>query len=102
MFVCAHVRWCSWEGWDLEVEGGQVSVVDGTVVLRASICETEWEENQTVWLGKQPHKQAAPTLILREVGKQEVSSSELIHKSNFSVKNTEEENKNLQIFNSAS
>lgn len=25
--------------------GGQVSVVDGTVVLRASICETEWEAN---------------------------------------------------------
>lgn len=43
--VCARVRWYSWEGWDLEVGGGQVSVVDGTVVLRASICETEWEEN---------------------------------------------------------
>ena len=25
--------------------GGQVSVVDGTASLRASICETEWEEN---------------------------------------------------------
>ncbi|KAK5885917.1 hypothetical protein CesoFtcFv8_017007 [Champsocephalus esox] len=25
--------------------GGQVSVVDGTVVLRASICETQWEES---------------------------------------------------------
>lgn len=33
------------EGLDLEVGGGQVSVVDGTVVLRASICETEWEAN---------------------------------------------------------
>lgn len=30
---------------DLEVGGGQVSVVDGTAVLRASICEAEWEEN---------------------------------------------------------
>lgn len=45
MFVCVFVWWYSWEGWDLEVGGGQVSVVDGTVVLRASICETEWEEN---------------------------------------------------------
>lgn len=56
-------------------------------------------------LGKQPHKQAAPTLILREVGKQGVSSSELIHgprKSNFNFKNTEDEKENLQIFNNAS
>lgn len=33
------------KGLDSEVGGGQVSVVDGTVVLRASICETEWEVN---------------------------------------------------------
>lgn len=26
-------------------KGGEVSVVDGTAVLRASICEREWEEN---------------------------------------------------------
>lgn len=25
--------------------GGEVSIVDGTAVLRASICEREWEEN---------------------------------------------------------
>lgn len=43
--VCARARWCSREGWNLEVGGGQVSVIDGIVVLRASICETEWEEN---------------------------------------------------------
>lgn len=44
-FVCACVWWCSWRRVGLGGGGGQVSVVDGTVVLRASICEREWEAN---------------------------------------------------------
>lgn len=45
--VCASVCVCKcvvveWGGAGV---GGWTSVVDGTAVLGASICETEWEEN---------------------------------------------------------
>lgn len=36
-----------WGGWDLEVGDGQVSVVDGTVVLRASISFVLIADSQT-------------------------------------------------------
>lgn len=45
--MCACVWWCSCKGWDLEVGGGQVSVVDGTVVLRASISFVLIADSQT-------------------------------------------------------
>lgn len=48
--MCVHVgvERCGWEEWwDLEVGGGQVSVVDGTAVLRASISFVLIANSQT-------------------------------------------------------
>lgn len=39
--VCTHAQRCGW--WESGGGGGRVSVVDGSVVLRMSICRTEGE-----------------------------------------------------------